>query len=70
MSKISENTKKTIKNQILNIVSDNFQSTNNIAKKIGRSWEFTSSLLSELKNEKKIIELQISNLKVWKKYGG
>ncbi len=67
MSKISESTKEVVKKQLMDALSKNFQSTYALAEKIGRSWEFTLSLLLELKKEKKAIDSKISNVIAWKK---
>ena len=68
MSKISESTRKVIKEQLLRALNKrSFQSTFSIAEKIGRSWEFTLSLLIELQKEGKVKESKISNVRAWKK---
>ncbi len=67
MSRISITTRSVVKEQIMGMLNkDTFQSTFSIAEKIGRSWEFTLSLLNELKTENKVIESRVSHLRVWK----
>ena len=68
MSRIAESTREIIKKQLMDILNKKiFQSTFAVAEKLGRSWEFTLSLLIELQKEKKVKESRISNVRAWKK---
>lgn len=57
MSKIVGNKRKKIKEQILQVLETKTLWTNQVAAEIGRDEEFTKKILLELKEEKKVAEI-------------
>jgi predicted Rossmann fold nucleotide-binding protein DprA/Smf involved in DNA uptake len=65
--RIGNQKRDVVKQQILDVVDDKYQSTFQIATKIGRSWEFTNEILIELEKQGKVSNEEIGNIMAWKK---
>ena len=57
--RISAKTKQEIKHSILQIITKDRQTTNQVAQTINRAWEITDRLLKELEEDGKIKSFEV-----------